>query len=115
MRWLLDEMLLPATADELNALGHDAIGVAASGLAETDDATIYAAAVDQGGTMVTENFADFGVIVTQRLAGEEPCVPLVFVRKNDFPRGSALASHLARHLHRRATDNTDPYPGPHWP
>lgn len=115
MRWLIDEMLPPDTADQLNELGHDAIGVAVAGLAATDDALIYAAAVEQDRAMVTENFADFSVIVAQRHASEEPCVPLVFVRKRDFPRGGALAPHLAGHLHRWATDNPDPYPGPHWP
>ena len=65
--------------------------------------------------MVTENFADPSVIVTQRLARDELCVPLVFVRKKDYPRGGALAAHLARHLHRWALDHPEPYPGPHWP
>lgn len=115
MRWLIDEMLPPATADELNERGHEALSVAAAGLAATDDAIVYAAAVDQDRVMVTENFADFSVVFAQRLAGEQPCVALVFVRKKDYPRGGALASHLAAHLHRWATDNPDPYPGPHWP
>lgn len=65
--------------------------------------------------MVTENFADFSVVLTQRHASEKPCVPLVFVRKKDCPRGGALASHLAVHLHHWAAKNPDPYPGPHWP
>lgn len=86
-----------------------------AGLAGADDAVVYAAAVDQDRVMVTENFADFSVVVMQRVANDEPCVPLVFARKPDFPRGSVLASHLASHLHRWATDNPDPYPGPHWP
>ena len=65
--------------------------------------------------MVTENFADYGALITERLAAEEPYVPLVLVRKHDYPRGGALASHLAHRLHQWATDNPDPYPGPHWP
>ncbi len=115
MRWLIDEMLPPAVADHLHQLGHDALGVAAAGLAEADDAVIYAAAVEQDRVVVTENFADFSVIVTQRVAGDEPCVPVLFIRKRDFPRGGAFAPHLADHLHRWAIANPDPYPGPHWP
>ena len=41
-------------------------------------------------------------------------VPVVFVRKHQHPRGSALAPALARHLHRWATENPKPYPGAHW-
>lgn len=115
MKWLIDETLPPATATELNTLGHDALSVGDAGLGETDDATGYAAAVEQQRAMVTENFADFSVVVTQRRASEEPCVPLVFVRKQDYPRGGALAAHLAHRLDQWATDNPEPYPGPHWP
>lgn len=108
-------MLPPATADKLNELGHDAVGVVGAGLGETDDAVIYAAAVDQERVMVTENFADFSVVITQRLASDQPCVPLVFVRKKDHPRGGALGAHLGEHLHAWSSRNPEPYPGPHWP
>lgn len=108
-------MLPPTTADQLNELGHDAVGVAAAGLAGTDDAVVYAAAVDQERAMVTEDFADFSALLTQRQASDERCLPIVFVRKREHPRGGALAPHLARHLHRWAINNPDPYPGLHWP
>lgn len=111
MRWLIDEML-PAVADHLQQLGHDALGVAAAGLAETDDAVLFAAAVEQDRVVVTENFGDFSQILTQRSAAEKPCVPVVFVRKRNFPRGGALAPHLADHFHRWTTANPGPYPGP---
>ena len=115
MRWLIDEMLPPATAAELNALGHDAVGVAEAGLAGSDDATVYETAVEQQRVVVTENFADFATITTDRHAASEPSVAVVFVRKQQHPRGSALAPALARHLHRWATENPKPYPGAHWP
>lgn len=115
MRWLIDEMLPPATAVELKSLGHDAVGVADAGLRGDDDATVYAAAVEQQRIMVTENFADFAAIVTDRLAANEPSIPVVFVRKRHHPRGSALAPALARHLHEWAVKNPKPYPGVHWP
>lgn len=108
-------MLPPAIADHLNRLGHDAVGVTAAGLAGADDTLVYVAAVEQNRVMVTENFADFSVIVTRRLASDEPCVPVVFVRKKDFPPGGALANQLADQLRRWAIDNPEPYPGPHWP
>lgn len=108
-------MLPPATAGELDALGHDALSVAAVGLVGADDETVYAEALSQDRVVVTENAADFAAIVAQRLADDQPCVPVVLVRKADHTPGGALAHHLARHLHQWATRNPDPYPGPHWP
>lgn len=108
-------MLPPATAVELNDLGHEALSVVEVGLAETDDAVVCAGAVERDCVMVTENFADFAALVGQRLANEEACVAVVFVRKRDYPRGGALPAHLARRLHQWASENPDPYPGLHWP
>ena len=108
-------MLPPATAAELNTLGHDAVAVAEAGLAGSDDAAVYEAAVEQQRLVVTENFADFATIIKDRVAAGEPSVAVVFVRKHQHPRGSALAHALARHLHRWAADNPRPYPGVHWP
>ncbi len=114
MRWLIDEMLPPSTAAELNGLGHDAVGVVEAGLAQAADEDLYLLAVEQQRVVVTENFADFARLGELRLAREQPVVPVVFVRKGDFPRGGGLAHHLARHLDRWAADLADPYPGPHW-
>ncbi|MGH3372686.1 MAG: DUF5615 family PIN-like protein, partial [Nocardioidaceae bacterium] len=113
MIWLIDEMLPPATATALNDLGHEALGVAEIGLTGADDALVYAAAVERGSVMVTENFADFAGLVGQRIANEETCVAVVFVRKRDYPRGAALPAHLARRLHQWAEENPEPYPGLH--
>ncbi len=115
MRWLLDEMLPPSTAAELNDLGHDAVAVVGIGLAQAADEDLYVLAVEQERIVVTENFADFARVGELRLAREQPVVPVVFVRKRAHPRGGALGRHLALHLHRWANDHPDPYPGPHWP
>ena len=108
-------MLPPATAAELNALGHDAAGVAETRLAGSDDATVYEVAVEHQRVVVTENFADFATITTDRHAAGEPSVAVLFVRKRQHPRGSSLAPALARHLHHWAAENPKPYPGVHWP
>ena len=115
MRWLIDEMLPPATAAELNTLGHEAISAREAGLGSSDDADLYAAAVSQRRVIVTENFADFAALSGRQLAAGQPSAPVVFVRKRDHPGGSTLAAALARHLHRWAADNPEPYPGIHWP
>ena len=108
-------MLPPATAAELSVLGHDALSVTEAGLRGADDETVFAEAVTQDRVMVTENAADFAAIVANRLADNEPCVPVVVVRKADHPLGGALARHLAGCLHEWAEGNPDPYPGPYWP
>jgi hypothetical protein len=113
--WLIDEMLPPAAAVELQRLGHDACSVSDVGLAGTSDDTVYDHAVSEQRIVVTENFADFARIVEQRQAHDQPCVAVVFGRKRAFPRGGALAVHLAQHLHEWAARHPDPYPGVHWP
>lgn len=115
MRWLIDEMLPPALAEELQARGHDAVSIAGSDLAGMTDEAVYDLAVEQQRILVTENFADFNRLAETRVAAEGPVVPVIFVRKRAFPRGRALAAHLARHIDEWAADHPDPYPGPHWP
>jgi predicted nuclease of predicted toxin-antitoxin system len=115
VKWLIDEMLPPATAAGLNRLGHEASSVNDVGLAGASDDSVYDYAVSEGRVVVTENFADFARIVEQRHALEGPCVPVVFVRKRDFPRRGAPAVHLAQHLNGWAVSHPDPYPGVHGP
>jgi predicted nuclease of predicted toxin-antitoxin system len=117
VRWLIDEMLPPETAAELNRRGHDATSVAGLGLAGQPDPVIFDRAVAESRIVVTENIADFAVLLDQRLRNNEPAgpaVPVVFVRKGDLPRRGALPHRLAERLHRWAEANPDPYLGPHW-
>ena len=111
MRWLIDEMLPPATVVELTRFGHEAVSVAHAGLAGSEDAAVYECAVEQRRVIVTENFADFAKITNDRIAAAAPCVPAVFVQKRRHPRGPALAPALARHLHQWSVANPNPYHG----
>jgi len=115
VRWLLDEMLPPATAGELRRLDHDALTVVEAGLRGSDDAEVYDAARGQGRVIVTEDFADYAALAANSQAADEQPATIVFVRRQSHPRGSALGPALARHLHAWATDNPVPYPGIHWP
>jgi hypothetical protein len=115
VRWLIDEMLPKATADELGRLGHDAVSVIDIELRGADDATVFAFAVTEQRIMVTENFADDATLLQQRQQDEEPCVPVVFVRKSALSSRGALATRLAKHLHEWAEENPEPYEGFHWP
>ncbi len=114
MRWLIDEMLPPETAAELNRRGHDATSVAGLGLGGQPDPVVFDRAVAERRIVVTENIADFAALVDQRLRNDEPAVPVVFVRKGDLPRRGALPHRLAERLHRWAEANPHPYLGLHW-
>lgn len=115
MRWLIDEMLPPSVARELNGRGHDAVSVYDLDMAGADDHEVFDRAVADRRVIVTENFADYSLALNARLSRDQPCVPVVFVRKPALPRGGALGVHLAGRLHHWATANPDPYVGPHWP
>jgi len=115
VRWLIDEMLPRATAVELEALGHDALSVVDVELRGADDSTVFEFALTEQRIVVTENFADYAALLQQRQQQAEPCVPVVFVRKAALSARGALPSRLARHLHRWAEANPEPYEGFHWP
>src|SRR2546430_1287177 len=85
---------LEAAAAELNRRGQDASHVNDLGLAGQPDPMVFDAAVAQARIVVTENVADYATLLNQRLRNDEPCVPVVFVAKRDFPRRGALAAHL---------------------
>jgi hypothetical protein len=114
MKFLLDEMLPPAACGELAALGHDAVSVHDRSLAGAEDGRVFDRAVREERVIVTENFADYALLLEQRLADAGPCVPVVFVRKSDSSRGGGLARRLAERLDVWAGRNPEPYVGPHW-
>lgn len=114
MRWLIDEMLPPTTAAELNRRGHDAASVADLGLGGQADPVIFDTATSQRRVVVTENVADFAILLHRCLRLGAPAVPVVFVRKHDLPRRGTLPHQLAERLHTWAETNPDPYLGPHW-
>jgi predicted nuclease of predicted toxin-antitoxin system len=108
--------MLPRTlAQRLTELDHDAVSVHDVELAGAPDEDVFECAVVQDRLIVTENFADFVRLLEVRQSSDAPCVPVVFVRKSNFPRGGGLATHLAKHLDKWARDHPDPYVGAHWP
>jgi len=79
VRWLLDEMLPRALAQQLTALDHDAVSVHDVELAGAADNDVFDLAVLQERLIVTENFADFARLLDERQHSGAPCVPVVFV------------------------------------
>lgn len=115
MKWLLDAMLPPAPADELDRLGHDAVSVLHREMSTAEDSHVFERAVTEGRIIVTENFADYATLLAGRQNRNEPSVPIVFVRRDSLPRRGALAGHLARKLHEWAKANPEPFVGLYWP
>jgi predicted nuclease of predicted toxin-antitoxin system len=115
VRWLLDAVLPPATADELYRLGHDAVSVLRMEIGAADDATVFERAVTDNRVIVTENFADFAALLADRQNRGQPSTPVVFVRREHLPRRGAPAGHLARKLDEWARANPDPFVGVYWP
>src|SRR5262245_53254684 len=100
-------MFPPTTAAPLrDDYGYDAVHVGEVGLLAVDDALVAAAARAEARALSTENVADFA---------SERDVALIFVLKRNLPAGGAQAVGLAKLLDLWATDNPDPYIGPHWP
>jgi predicted nuclease of predicted toxin-antitoxin system len=68
LKLLLDEMYSHVLADALRATGVDASTVVERGLAGRSDPEVFAAAVDQGRAVLTENVADFARISAEHLS-----------------------------------------------
>jgi hypothetical protein len=84
------------------------------GLSGAEDGRVFDRAVKEERVIVTENFADYALLLEHRLAYAEPCVPVVFIRKSDLSRGRSLPRHLAERLDAWAVKNPERYLGPHW-
>jgi hypothetical protein len=72
VRWLLDEMLPRVAAKLPNRRGHDAVAVHDVELAGAADPDIFDHAVADRRLVVTENFADYSLLVAQRLSNDHP-------------------------------------------
>jgi predicted nuclease of predicted toxin-antitoxin system len=89
LKLLLDEMYAPGLADALNAAGIEATTVLALGMAGWSDADIFAAAVEQGQTVLTENVGDFTHISAEHLTGGNRHSGVVIALSSRFSRRPA--------------------------
>jgi hypothetical protein len=104
VRFLIDSMPPPGTADELAAMGHDAMTPAGLGAHNLpDDVLVQLAAADDR-VIVTENASDFAQVTA--------CTVLL-VLKAWWPSASLTAS-VASALDRWAKANPQPGNWPHW-
>lgn len=78
MKLLLDEMYPPVLAEALRAVEIDAATVVELGLAGSSDPEVFAAAIADGYTLLTENVADFAHVSAEHLtAGRHHCGVLI--------------------------------------
>jgi uncharacterized protein with PIN domain len=104
LKFLIDAMLPPSTAEFLKPLGHDATTPTNLGAHNLSDEVLVQLAATDGRVIVTENASDFAAVTDG---------PVLFVRKSWWPTGS-LASSLASALDRWAHANPEPGPWSHW-
>jgi hypothetical protein len=104
LKFLIDSMLPPDTAELLDAAGHDATTPAHLGAHNLPDDTLIALAAADHRVIVTENASDF--------AGVTVC-PVLLVRKSWWSHES-LASKFADALDRWASANEQPGDWAHW-
>jgi hypothetical protein len=104
MRFLVDSMLPPKVADDLNKSGHDAVTPTTLGAHNLPDDVLIELASAQGRVIVTENASDFAHVTT---------CPVLLVRKSWWPQ-HVVAARLATALDRWAATNPEPGSWAHW-
>ena len=89
MKLLLDEMYSPGLAEALRAAGVDACTVIELGLAGSSDPEVYAAAIADGRTLLTENLADFTRISADHLVAGQHHPGVLIALSSRFSRRAA--------------------------
>jgi len=88
LRLLLDEMYPAAVAEQLRARGHDVSAVTERPeLRSLPDPELFAIAGDERRAVVTENVADFAVVVADADLRGVAHFGVVFVDPMKYPRG----------------------------
>lgn len=89
MKLLLDEMYSSRLADALRETDVDACTVIELGLAGSSDPEIFAAAIAEGRTLLTENVADFARISADHLLAGQQHPGVLIALSSRFSRRSA--------------------------
>ena len=89
MKLLLDEMYSPGLAEALRAADVDACAVVELGLAGSSDHEVFAAAIADGRTLLTENVADFARISTEHVVAGQHHPGVLIALSSRFSRRAA--------------------------
>lgn len=104
MRFLIDSMLPPGTAELLSTIGHDATTPTKLGAHNLPDDVLIELAAAEHRVIVTENASDFAAVTS---------CPVLLVLKVWWPSAS-LTKRLASALDRWAKTNPQPANWAHW-
>lgn len=89
MKLLLDEMYSPGLAEALRAADVDACTVVELGLAGSSDPEVFAAAIADGRTLLTENLADFARISAEHVVAGQHHPGVLIALSSRFSRRAA--------------------------
>jgi hypothetical protein len=89
LRLLLDEMYSPVLAEALRAAGVDARTVAELRMAGSSDPEVFAAAIVDGRTLLTENVADFARISVEHVVAGRHHPGVLIALSSRFSRRTA--------------------------
>jgi hypothetical protein len=90
VKLLVDEMYMPAIADQLRRRGHDVLAVkAVPGAAGMKDPALLGWAHENGRAVLTENVADFLLLHVAALQSGDRHWGIVFASNDAFPRAKA--------------------------
>jgi predicted nuclease of predicted toxin-antitoxin system len=111
--FLLDEMISPRVAEQLQKSGIEIRAVCGSELAGRDDRSIFRAAIAEGRMMVTYNISDFSVVYADLLKEGVTVPGLVFVDEGTIPNSDVqgLVRALTRLAERLGKGEIDPSGG----
>jgi len=94
LKLLLDEMYSPGLADVLRAAAVDARTVVELGMAGSSDLGVFAAAIADERTLLTENVADFARISAEHLAAGQHHAGVLIAVSSRLSRRAAGIGHL---------------------
>lgn len=107
MKLLLDEMYPAALAESLRAVEVDACTVVELGLAGRSDPDIFAAAIEQGRAVLTENVGDFNNISAERLTAGQHHPGILIALSSRFSRRPAGRGRLVTAIRAVADQQLD--------
>jgi predicted nuclease of predicted toxin-antitoxin system len=113
---MLDEMFSPRIAALLRRRGIDCVcGAEDELLRAQDDATVLAAALDQGRLLVTNNVIDFETLRRRLAAVNQPVPGLIYTDDATIPRNREYLGRIAAALAEAAEAHlTEGYGGVLW-
>jgi hypothetical protein len=94
LKLLLDEMYPAVLAEALRAISIDASTVVELGLAGRSDSDIFAAAIERGCAVLTENVADFNHISAEHLSAGQHHPGVLIALSSRFSRRPAGIGRL---------------------